>query len=106
LTSNPKPPPVRKRSEKTLSERGAGIALLAQMASYEKSDLLLLARELNIPVEVRKADAVRDVLGKILKYINDNPDVKDRLSYTAERGDFGGASTLAKALSILLNQGR
>jgi hypothetical protein len=101
--------PTRTASKKpvdtTLAEQGAGLALLAQMANYKKQDLVALAEALDIPLALRPADAVRDVLGKMLKYINENPDVKKRLGQTEDKAIPESASSLAKALSILMSQG-
>lgn len=89
---------------KDASDRGAALALLAQMASYSKQELIELANALNIPIEIRSADAVRDVLGKILKYLQENPGVQQRLVQSAneKRGD--ASSPLARALAILMSQ--
>lgn len=89
--------------EKT--EKGAGLALLAEMASYNKQELLDLAAYLGIPIEVRKADAVRDVLGKILKYVQDNPDFRNRVVHGVnEKEAATRTSSLVRALAILMNQ--
>ncbi|MDF3907768.1 hypothetical protein [Paracoccus sp. AS002] len=86
-------------------EKGTGLALLAEMASYSKQELLELTAQLGIPIEVRKADAVRDVLGKTLKYIQDNPDFRERMVHSATtKGSETRTSSLARALSILMNQ--
>ena len=75
------------------------------MANYKKQDLIELAEALEIPIEVRSADAVRDILGKIIKYINENPRVKERLGQTASKQMPASTSSLTKALSILMSQG-
>lgn len=98
-------PTTKKTIEASTSEQGAGLALLAQMANYKKQDLLALAEALDIPLEIRPADAVRDVLGKILKYINENPEVKERLGNGNDRQIPESTSSLAQALSILMSQG-
>lgn len=85
-------------------DRGAALALLSEMANYSKKELIELADTLDIPLEVRSADAVRDVLGKILRYINENPAVKQRLTTPATTSQSGKSSSLARALSILLSQ--
>ncbi|WP_158644533.1 hypothetical protein [Paracoccus jeotgali] len=105
--SHPKPSRVvREGPEKRDDlEKGTGLALLAEMASYSKQELLELTAQLGIPIEVRKADAVRDVLGKTLKYIQDNPDFRERMVHSATtKGSETRTSSLARALSILMNQ--
>lgn len=95
----------RKAVDASITDQGAGLALLAQMANYKKQDLIGLAEALDIPLEIRPADAVRDVLGKILKYINDNPEVKERLGQTDTHRMPEATSSLTQALSLLMNQG-
>lgn len=86
------------------TDRGTGLVLLAEMASYSKQELINLADELSIPIDVRKADAVRDVLGKILKYIQENPDFRERLVLRIDQSQsVEKTSSLARALAILMN---
>jgi hypothetical protein len=106
--SQPRPPrpTVREVGERRdESEKGTGLALLAEMASYSKQELLDLVQYLGIPIEVRKADAVRDILGKTLKYIQDNPDFRDRIVHDVNhKAPDTRTSSLARALAILMNQ--
>jgi hypothetical protein len=97
---------TRELVEKTeMTDKGTGLVLLAQMANYSKMELLDLANHLGIPVEVRKADAVRDVLGKILKYIQENPGFRDIIVHRIdEKESATKTSSLARALAILMNQ--
>lgn len=85
------------------ADKGGALVLLSEMANYNKRELMELAVSLDIPLEVRPADAVRDVLGKILKYINENPTVKERLSGSVEPSS-GKVSTLTRALAILMSK--
>lgn len=102
--SSPTRPTRPKEVTETRSsnEKGTALALLAEMASYNKSELIDLARQLNIPIQVRSADAVRDILGKILRYIQDNPDFRSRLVHASPETPEG--SRLAHALAILMSQ--
>jgi len=96
--------PRPKKASRDTVDKGAALVLLAQMAQYSKRELIDLAQFLNIPLEIRSADAVRDVLGKILKYIQDNPTVQDRLLSSASSKQPDSIPPLAKALAILMNQ--
>jgi len=105
LSSKKPPQSTRSKSvEPDLSEKGAGLLLLTKMANNNKKDLVELANDLQIPLEVRPADAVRDVLGKMLKHINENPEVQKRLSTVDAKNSPAANSTLARALSILMTQ--
>ena len=105
--SQSKPPrPSRETADKRdMAEKGTGLALLAEMASYSKQELLDLVDYLGIPIEVRNADAVRDVLGKTLKYIQDNPDFRNRIVRNVDdKEPAAKTSSLARALAILMSQ--
>lgn len=105
--SQPRPTRASRKSTEIPeeSEKGTGLALLAEMASYSKQELLELVDFLGIPIEVRKADAVRDILGKTLKYIQENPDFKKRMAHApSDKGPDTRTSSLARALAILMNQ--
>lgn len=106
LSQPRQPQPGRETQERRDDrEKGTGLAVLAEMASYSKQELLDLVDHLGIPIEVRKADAVRDILGKTLKYLQDNPDFRSRLVKDPDgRGPENRTSPLARALSILMNQ--
>jgi hypothetical protein len=94
--------PKRVSKPKASKESGAALALLSEMAAYNKSQLIELAQDLNIPLQVRSADAVRDVLGKILKYVHENPEVRNRLVHNPSASEEG--ARLTRALAILLSQ--
>ena len=105
--SQPRPPrPNRETPDKRdEADKGTGLALLAEMASYGKQELLDLVDHLGIPIEVRKADAVRDILGKTLKFIQENPDFRERIVHRVDDNGSGSrTSSLARALAILMNQ--
>lgn len=105
--SQPRPPrPGRETADRRdKAEKGTGLVLLAEMASYSKKEMLELVDYLGIPIEVRKADAVRDILGKALKYIQENPDFKERIMHHVDdKASETGSSSLARALAILMNQ--
>lgn len=91
-----------KDDTRNTSDKATALALLAEMASYNKTELMDLAYQLNIPVQARSADAVRDILGKILKYIQENPDFRNRLVHASPETAEG--SRLAHALAILMSR--
>lgn len=92
-----------KKANPPEESRGSALALLAQIAAYNKNELADLIRHLDIPVPVKATDSVRDLLGRTLKYINENPSVRERLAAPSDSDD-GASPVLARALAILLNQ--
>lgn len=86
------------------SDKGAALALLAQIASYNKRELADLISFLGIPVEIKNTDSVRDLLGRTLKFIHENPSVQNRLASSGSDRQANSASPLARALAILMDQ--
>lgn len=105
--SQPKPSrPSRDAPERSdRSEKGTGLALLAEMANYSKKELGDLIEMFGIPIEMKKTESVRDVLGRMLNYIKENPDFRDKILHeaTGSRPE-AKTSSLARALAILMNQ--
>mgnify|MGYP003134217135 CR=1 FL=1 len=95
---------VDRSPKKNAEGRSGAIALLAAMSNLKKAEVLQMADDLAIPIEVRKADAVRDILGKMLRYIQDNPEVQDRLVMRSVHNSEEEAPKLARALAILMDR--
>jgi hypothetical protein len=102
------PRPTRKSpevAEKETGQKGAALALLAKIASYSKLELVQLSGDLSIPGVVKNTDSVRDLLGRTLKYIADNPSAQERLvGPSSDKGAPSQPSALARALAILMSQ--
>lgn len=96
--------PKKPASKQDATQNGAALAVLAAMSSLTKSEVLQMAEDLEIPLQVRKADAVRDILGKMLRYIQDNPEVQDRLVSNSVHSSEQEAPRLARALAILMDR--
>jgi len=94
--------PTKKSAE--VAEKGAALALLSQLAQTKKPELIGLIRQLDIDVEVKPTDSVRDLLGRTLNYIAEHPDVGQRLTATGQRTSADVSPRLMKALQILLGQ--
>lgn len=97
-------PPRASKASKDLSDKGSALALLAQIASYNKRELSELINYLGIPVEVKNTDSVRDLLGRTLRYIQENPTVQTRLASSGNDKASDSAPPLARALAILMSQ--
>lgn len=89
------------RAPKNLSDQGAGLALLSQLSKISKPELIQLISYLGLDVEIKKTDSVRDLLGRTLNYIADNPEVAQRLASPVNRTT-AVSSSLVDALSILI----
>src|SRR4051794_34662649 len=61
------------------SNAPAALALLVRLAGYSKDEWRALIKELELDVEIKTTDSVRDILGRLLKYLNDNKDIHTKL---------------------------
>lgn len=91
------------RSKRDVADKGAALAVLSQLSQTNKRDLAELIFHLGLPVEVKNTDSVRDLLGRTLKYIAENPEVGRRLAFSGDQG-VSPSPALANALAILLGQ--
>jgi len=94
-------PSTRPTRSRSLADKAAGLALLSQLSQISKPELIQLIGQLRLDVDVKKTDSVRDLLGRTLKYIAENPDVTERLASTSAR-ESASPSPLMDALSILI----
>jgi hypothetical protein len=61
-------------------------------------------KELDLDVEIKPADSVRNILGRLLKYLNDNKDIQKKLVEKAKKPQPNVSPELMKALSILMGK--
>jgi hypothetical protein len=80
------------------------LSTLVRLAEIDKAQWLTLIREHNFPIEVRPRDASRDILGKLLKHLEQNPESRERLTRAAQRNRTDTSPELMRALQFLLTQ--
>lgn len=93
-------------NERTRDSANIAISLstLAQLSAYGKTEWIDVIRDFNLPIEVRPRDAARDVLGKLLSYLEQNKEERDRISREA-RSRSRSSSEVTSALQFLLRNG-
>ena len=82
----------------------AALSVLLALSAYSKDQWRTLIKELELDVTVKTTDSIRDILGRVLKYLGDNKDVQAKVLETAQKSQQGTSPELMKALSILLNK--
>jgi hypothetical protein len=80
------------------------LATLAALSRIDKRQWAALIRENGFPVEVRPRDASRDILGKLLRFLEEHPDAIEHLRARAQSRPAEASPELMKALSILLRE--
>ncbi|MDE4302077.1 hypothetical protein PXK30_00010 [Phaeobacter gallaeciensis] len=86
----------------TSNDIGVSLSILAALSKFSKSDWEKIARDFDIPVDIRPRDAARDIMGKILNYLAENDAERERVAMKA-RSSEDQPSELSNALKFLLS---
>ena len=79
-----------------------GLSTLTSLSTIDKSEWLEFIHLNNIPVEIRPRDASRDIIGKIMTYLQENEDARQRIARAATEQKSSVSPELQRAFSILL----
>lgn len=95
--------PVRSiKPRPTKNDLPIALSALVSLSSIDKSEWIALINDLGINIEVRPRDASRDIMGKVLKILENEPDVRSRLQLKVKNKEAEASPELARALSSLL----
>lgn len=75
---------------------------LLSLSSIDKREWANLIRELNFPIEVTSSQSTRDVVGKLLTFLEHEPAARDILSRRVKSKSARGSPELLRALNALL----
>lgn len=78
------------------------LSMLVGLNNVNKSQWLNLIEDYELPLDIRPRDATRDIIGKLLRYLSENKEARERLSGKKAKKVSNSSSELADALSILL----
>lgn len=95
--------PILKSESRSKDDLPIALSALLKLSRVDKNDWIELIKELGLHIEVRPRDASRDILGKVLKVLESEPDARDRLQRRVRNKEAHGSPELARALSSLLN---
>lgn len=79
-----------------------GLHTLATLSKIDKSQWLDLIEEHDFNIPIRPRDANRDIIGKLLSYIDKNESAQESIKKSAEKSGGMPSSELSKALSLLM----
>lgn len=80
------------------------LSMLVALSHFDKVQWMQVADELKLPVDIRPRDASRDIMWKILKYLEANPEARNRLANSSTKQRSQTSPELAQALELLLKQ--
>lgn len=93
----------RRRSELTKDEIALNITTLLGLSKVSKRTWADFIRENAWPIDVKDRDSSRNLIGRILRYLDEHPEAQERLKkHTAARAG-RASSELQSALSSLLD---
>jgi hypothetical protein len=93
-TANPKPNPA---------SIPTALSTLVALADFDKRQWQAFISEYEMPIQVRPRDASRDILGKVLKHLEQNPQARQRLrNAVTHRPRTDISPELMSALQLLL----
>lgn len=95
---------ISKSASGPSADVGVSLSALASLSKFSKSDWEKVARDFDLPVDLRPRDAARDVMGKILTYLAENDAERKRVAMKS-RVATDQPSELSNALKFLLSNG-
>lgn len=78
------------------------LSTLVALNEIDKRQWISFIHENRFPIEIRARDASRDILGKLLKFLEQNPEARGRLTNAAQRERTSTVPELRRALDLLL----
>jgi hypothetical protein len=80
------------------------LSTLSDLSRVDKQQWMAFINELHFPIEIRGRDASRDILGKLLNYLESNPIARQQLKTKAATKGSKESPELMKALASLLKE--
>jgi hypothetical protein len=80
------------------------LATLSALSRVPKAQWASFVQEYGLPIRVDPRDSARNVLGKLMRYLERNPAAIDRITQRARHKARDASPELMKALSILLGE--
>lgn len=85
-------------------QMAVSLATLSELSRVDKSQWTSFISELGFPIEVKEKDGSRNILGKLLNYLEANPIAREQLKTRASARGSEASPELMKALSSLLRE--
>jgi hypothetical protein len=97
---------VSGRSQSKVDSASIPVALstLVALSEIDKGQWLGFIREHNFPIDVRPRDASRDIMGKLLRYLEQNREARERLTKAVQTSRSETSPELMRAFKVLLGE--
>ena len=91
------------RIAKQMDDMAVGLRMLSSLSNYSKQQWVALANEYQMKIEFNPRDSARDALGRVLRYLDANPEMVPTLGTKSKRTKVD-TSELENALTKLLGR--
>lgn len=78
------------------------LSTLVELSRIDRKQWRAIISEHGFPIEIRQRDASRDILGKLLRYLEENPSARERLRASVAKRAGQASPELMRALDVLL----
>lgn len=95
---------ANRQKELGTSDIAVNLSTLAALSRIDKQQWLKFIYEYGLPIDVRPRDASRDLIGKVLRYLDENKSAQKKLLSKSRRGEQQVSPELMKALDVLLSR--
>jgi len=85
-------------------EISIGLSHLVALSRFDKQQWVSVIEDYDFPIGVRSRDASRDVLGKLLSYLEENPGARKKLREKSPKKSDEASPELIRALGALLKE--
>lgn len=94
---------IRARPAQQKSDLPIALSALLSLSRIDRVEWINLISELGLQIEIRPRDASRDILGKVLRILEREPEARILLNKRVKNKEASGSPELARALSSLLS---
>ncbi|WP_298324913.1 hypothetical protein [Asticcacaulis sp.] len=84
------------------SDVPAALGTLIALSEFDKNDWAGFIKEFELPIEIRARDAARDVLGKILRHLEQDENLRKNIVSSESKKRSATSPELMNALQFLL----
>lgn len=92
------------RRQTQTPEITVNLSTLMQLSRLAKKHWQAYIEDNELPISIGKRDSSRDILGKLLRYLDKNPQARDNLTRQAAKKQTKASPELTKALAFLLDE--
>lgn len=95
---------VQTSEEEAKDKLAVSLSTLVELSRIDRSQWIALIEDNGFPIQIRPRDASRDILGKLLSYLEQNEEARKKLRNRVVRKSNDASPDLMRALASLLGE--